>query len=248
MTRLSVNLNKVATLRNSRGGTQPNLLEAMDVCLAAGVRGVTLHPRADERHVRRADVLDVAARLRALPNIELNLEGDPRPDWVELVLAVKPAQATLVPVFPGEITSQAGWPPSTDVASLGSLVRRFRAEGIRTSLFVDPDAAAIDWAASVGADRVELYTEPYARAHERSLADAETSFERYAAAAERAHARGLGVNAGHDLDLDNLGRFLGLPHLAEVSIGHAIIARALFHGLERVVGEYLRLVEGEVAA
>lgn len=240
MVRLSVNVNKIATLRNSRGGSEPSVLEAVDACLAAGARGITVHPRGDERHIRRTDVYDIAARLAPLrETVEYNVEGDPRPDWIELVHAVRPHQATLVPVLPGEITSQAGWPLETPRDELASVIADFRARGIRVSLFVDPDPFAIDMARELGADRIELYTEPYARAFERGPEAAHASFERYAAAARRAHALGLGINAGHDLDLANLPLFKGLPHLDEVSIGHAIVSRAVFVGLERVVREYL---------
>lgn len=243
--RLSVNVNKVATVRNSRGGEVPSVIEAVRAIVAAGAPGITVHPRADERHIRRADALAIAAELAPLRDtIEFNIEGDPRPDLLDLVLQVRPHQCTLVPVLPGEITSQAGWPPDTSKAEIGAIVGRLAAAGVRVSLFVEPDAAAIGWAADVGAQRVELYTEPFARAWLAGSAAADASFARYAEAAELAHALGLGVNAGHDLDLDNLRLFRSLPHLDEVSIGHAIISRALFVGLDRVCREYLALVEG----
>jgi pyridoxine 5-phosphate synthase len=239
--RLSVNVNKVATLRNSRGGEVPSVLEAVRVIVAAGAPGITVHPRADERHIRPADVRAIAADLAPLRDrVEFNIEGDPRPDLLAMVEAVRPHQCTLVPVRPGEITSQAGWPPDTSRAELGAVVERLARLGVRVSLFVDPDGAAIRWAADVGAQRVELYTEPYARAHERG--DGAAAFERYAAASELAHALGLGVNAGHDLDTDNLVLFRRLPHLDEVSIGHALIGRALFVGLDRAVAEYLSVL------
>jgi pyridoxine 5-phosphate synthase len=236
VTKLSVNVNKVATLRNSRGGAEPNVLDAVRVCLAAGAPGITVHPRGDERHIRRSDVLDIAALLKAHPNVEYNIEGDPRPDWVALVREVKPTQATLVPVRPGEVTSEAGWPGSTD---LRGLVRELQGLGVRVSLFIDAEVAAVDWAASQGANRIELYTEPFARAFAQSEAAARRVFEQHVACAERAHAKGLEINAGHDLDLANLVLYRQLPRLAEVSIGHAIMSRALFVGLDRVVREYL---------
>ena len=236
MTKLSVNVNKVATLRNSRGGTEPSVLEAVRVCLAAGSPGITVHPRGDERHIRRSDVLEIAALLREHPSVELNIEGDPRPDWLQLVREVKPTQATLVPVRPGEVTSEAGWPASTD---LRAIVRELQALGVRVSLFIDAELSAVDWAASQGANRIELYTEPFARAFLESKSAGQRVFEKHVACAERAHAAGLEINAGHDLDLANLVLYRGLPHLAEVSIGHAIMSRALFVGLERVVREYL---------
>ena len=243
MVRLSVNVNKVATLRNSRGGHEPRVLDAVDVCLAAGVRGITVHPRADQRHITPTDVRDIARRLDAhRPGVEFNMEGDPRQDFIDLVHDVRPQQCTIVPVVPGEITSQAGWTQGPETERLFEMIGAMKAGGIRVSVFVDPAVEAIDLARQVGADRVELYTEPFARAFERGPAAAEASFAVYADAARQAHARGLGVNAGHDLDLANLVLFRTLPHLDEVSIGHAIMSRALFVGLETVVREYLALL------
>ena len=238
--KLSVNVNKVATIRNSRGGRVPSVLDAVYVCLRAGVQGITVHPRADARHITAADVHDIASTLaRTKPDVEYNIEGDPRPDLLDLVHAVKPHQCTLVPVKPGEITSQAGWDPATPRAVLSGVVGDLRRAGIRVSIFVDPEEAPIRWAADVGADRVELYTEPYARAFERGSEEGQRSFAAYARAAELAHSLGMGVNAGHDLDLDNLVLFRLLPHLDEVSIGHALISHALFVGLTQSVHEYL---------
>jgi pyridoxine 5-phosphate synthase len=243
MARLSVNVNKVATLRNSRGGRIPNVLEAVDVCVAAGSPGITVHPRADERHITRVDVRAIASRLRdQAPAVEFNIEGDPRPDLLELVEEVVPDQCTLVPVVPGEITSQAGWRPGPQSEALPEVVRTLRRRGIRVSLFVDAAAEPVRWAAATGANRVELYTEPFARAFERGTADAQRSFAAFCEAAALAHSLGLGVNAGHDLDLDNLVLFRTLPHLDEVSIGHAIVSRALFVGLSTVVREYLQVL------
>lgn len=243
MLRLSVNVNKVATLRNSRGGNAPRVLDAVDVCLKAGVHGITVHPREDRRHITPEDVRDIARSLQGRAGgVEYNIEGDPRPDLIALVQEVRPDQCTLVPVTPGEITSQKGWTAGTATARLPEVVKDLRSRGIRISLFVEPEPAAIGYAAEAGADRVELYTEPYARAFARGSDEARRSFERYAEAARYAHGLGLGVNAGHDLDLDNLVLFRRLPHLDEVSIGHAIISRALFEGLEKVVGEYLAVL------
>jgi pyridoxine 5-phosphate synthase len=242
VTRLSVNVNKVATLRNSRGGKVPSVVEAVRVCVEAGAPGITVHPRADERHIRRDDVFEVSNALAGVRDrVEYNIEGDARPDFVELVETVRPDQCTLVPVRPGEITSEAGWPADTPKEALADIVARFHGSGVRVSVFVDPDPAPIEWAAALGADRVELYTEPYARAFERGGATLEASLARYRAAAELAAASGLGVNAGHDLDLANLPTFLQLPHIAEVSIGHALMARAIFVGLRSVVEEYLQI-------
>ncbi|MFA9411808.1 MAG: pyridoxine 5'-phosphate synthase [Deltaproteobacteria bacterium] len=242
MVRLSVNVNKVATLRNSRGGAAPSVVEAVQVCVEAGARGITVHPRADERHIRPGDVYDVAEALEPVRDrVEYNIEGDPRPDLIEMVENVRPDQCTLVPVRPGELTSEAGWPADTPRAELAELIRRFHDQGVRVSVFVDPEPAPIDWAAELGADRIELYTEPYARAFERGGDTLSQSLERYRDAAERAAGNGLGVNAGHDLDLANLPTFLTLPHIDEVSIGHALMARAVFVGLGSAVAEYLQI-------
>lgn len=242
MIRLSVNLNKVATLRNSRGGGIPSVLDAARVCVRAGAPGVTVHPRADARHITESDVREIAALLRDLgTDTEYNIEGDPRPDLLALVLELRPTQCTLVPVRPGEITSQAGWPADTPRGGIAAVVNDLQRAGIRVSVFVEPDEAPIRWAKEVAADRIELYTEPFARAFERSAADA--SFRTYAAAAELAHTLGLGVNAGHDLDLSNLVRFRMLPHLDEVSIGHALMSHALFVGLDRSVRDYLGVLQ-----
>lgn len=243
MARLSVNVNKVATLRNSRGGSVPSVLQAVRVCLAAGAPGITVHPRADERHIRIDDVRQIARELANRANVEFNIEGDPRPDLLALVREVRPRQCTLVPVTPGEITSRAGWPADTPRPQLADVIRELRGLGVRVCLFVDPEQASIRWAASLGADRVELYTEPFARAFQRGEADAQGSFETCVTAARLAHSLGLGVNAGHDLDLENLTMFRGLPHLAEVSIGHALISHALFVGLDQAVRDYLRALE-----
>ena len=243
MIKLSVNVNKIATVRNSRGGAIPSVIEAVRVCVDAGAPGITVHPRADARHITTQDVYDIAEELGPLragqQQIEFNIEGDPRPGFLELVLAVRPDQCTLVPVKPGEITSEAGWPADTPADVLGKTIGELQAAGVRVSLFVDPHAAAIRWAKSMGADRVELYTEPFARAFERGPDAAQESFRKYADAAMLAHELGVGVNAGHDLDLKNLTLFKMLPHLDEVSIGHALISRAIFVGLGRVVKEYL---------
>ena len=242
---LSVNVNKVATLRNSRGGSIPSVVDAARVVIQAGADGVTVHPRADARHITAGDVRDIAALLeRERHEVEFNIEGDPRPDLMALVLEVRPDQCTLVPVKPGEITSQAGWDPAAPPERLTGVVASLKGAGIRVSVFVDPDEAPIRWAAATGADRVELYTEPFARAFERGAEAGRASFARYADAARLAHDLGLGVNAGHDLDLSNLVLFRTLPHLAEVSIGHALVSHALFVGLERAVREYHDVLRG----
>lgn len=243
MVKLSVNINKVATVRNSRGGHLPSVVEAARVCVAAGAPGITIHPRADARHITSADVQDLAAFLAPLRGqVEFNIEGDPRPDLLAMVKAVRPDQCTLVPVRPGEITSEAGWPVSTPREALAAEIAEMKAAGIRVSLFVDPDPAPIRWAAEMGADRVELYTEPFARAFEVGPREGAESFARYVAAATLATSLGLGINAGHDLDLVNLVLFRALPGLDEVSIGHALISHALFVGLDRSVRDYLAVL------
>jgi len=245
MAKLSVNVNKVATLRNARGGNVPSVIDAVRVVIDAGAPGITVHPRADARHITVTDVHEIAAELRPLKGtVEYNIEGDPRADLVRLVLDVRPDQCTLVPVMPGEITSQAGWPATTPREELAGIVRALKQAGVRVSLFVDPVADMIRWARDLEADRVELYTEPFARAFERGPSAAQERFREYVEAAELAHQLGLGVNAGHDLDLRNLTLFRTLPHLDEVSIGHALISRAIFVGLRKVVQEYLAAVAG----
>ena len=243
MPRLSVNVNKVATLRNSRGGRMPSVIDAVGAAVAAGAPGITVHPRADRRHITPADVRDIAAVLRTLPPaVEFNIEGDPRPELLELVEEGRPDQCTLVPVAPGEVTSQAGWQAGPERDRLPEVIGRLKRLGVRVSLFVDAEPDPIRWAASAGADRVELYTEPFARAFEQGPDAARRSFAHYAEAARLADALGLAVNAGHDLDLENLVLFRELPFLAEVSIGHALISRALFVGLPVVVREYLTVL------
>jgi pyridoxine 5-phosphate synthase len=246
--RLSVNVNKVATLRNSRGGSIPSVVQAATVAVAAGAPGITVHPRADARHITAADVRALAEYLAPLrESVEFNIEGDPRPDLLALIEVVRPHQCTLVPVKPGEITSQAGWPPDTPVRVLEGIVHRLQEVGIRVSLFIDADVAAVNWAASIGAARVELYTEPFAHAFRAGEDALDWSIRRYVEAANAAHALGLGVNAGHDLDLENLPRFRQVPHLSELSIGHALISHALFVGLDRAVRDYLAAVAGTAA-
>jgi pyridoxine 5-phosphate synthase len=244
MIRLSVNVNKIATLRNSRGGREPRVLDAVRTVVAAGAHGVTVHPRLDQRHVTPTDVREIAAALASIrPRLEFNIEGDPRPDLLHLVHEVVPEQCTLVPVVPGEITSQAGW-TEENAAGLPGTIADLKSRGIRVSVFVDATAEAVRLAHAVGADRIELYTEPFARAFERGEAEGQASFETFAEAARLAQSLGLGVNAGHDLDLDNLRLFRALPYLDEVSIGHAIVSRAVFSGLDQVVREYLAVLAG----
>lgn len=245
MPRLSVNINKIATLRNSRGADQPSVIDAARVCLEATATGITVHPRADQRHITPTDVRELAEMLAPYrPRVEFNIEGDPRPELLALVHEVRPHQCTLVPVRPGEKTSEAGWPPDTPVDALRDQVAALKHDGIRVSMFIDPALDAVRWAAGLGADRVELYTEPYARTFASTGADLQACLDRYAAASSLAAELGLGVNAGHDLDLENLPDFVqAMPRLDEVSIGHAIITYALYVGLRQAVLEYLEAVQ-----
>lgn len=237
MIRLSVNVNKAATLRNARGGTVPDVVRVARACIEAGCHGITVHPRPDGRHIRTTDVEALAAML----TVEFNVEGYPSPDFLDLVCRVRPAQCTLVPDAPGVLTSNAGWRLDGDPAWLSDVIARLHAAGMRVSLFMDADAATMASARALGADRVELYTEPYARAFHTPARDA--VFARYREAAEAAVAAGLGVNAGHDLDLENLPYFVrNCPGLLEVSIGHALISDALFLGLRATVQAYLAVL------
>lgn len=244
MTRLSVNVNKVATVRNSRGGEIPSVVEAARVCVGAGAPGITVHPRLDQRHIRPDDVRLLADMLKEHPDVEFNIEGDARPDLIALVQEVEPAQCTLVPVLEGEVTSQGGWPESTDEEALRATVQRLQGSSVRVSIFIEAKTEAVTWVKSLGADRVELFTEPFAIAYQQGEAPARASFAAFRMAAEQAHSLGLGVNAGHDLDEDNLVLFRELPYLDEVSIGHALISQAIFDGLETTVKRYLQVLAG----
>ncbi|HEY6895573.1 MAG TPA: pyridoxine 5'-phosphate synthase, partial [Rhodanobacteraceae bacterium] len=229
-------------------GAVPSVVEAVEVCIAAGAPGITVHPRADRRHITPEDVRAIERIVRsARMPVEYNIEGDPRPELLDLVEEVRPDQCTLVPVVPGEITSQAGWQPGPHTEGLPKVIERLHARGVRVSVFVDPIAHPIRWAASAGADRIELYTEPFARAFEQGREAGAREFARYVESAQLAHSLGLGINAGHDLDLANLVLFRDLPHLDEVSIGHAIVSRAIFVGLATVVREYLQVLAGAPA-
>jgi pyridoxine 5-phosphate synthase len=232
MTKLSVNINKIATLRNARGGNVPDVCRVAQDCESFGAEGITVHPRPDERHIRYADVRN----LRPLVKTEFNIEGYPSADFLKLVLEVRPAQATLVPDPPDAITSNAGWDTKKHQNFLQDLVNQLKTAGIRTSIFVDTDLKNIEFAAKTGTDRVELYTEAYATDYPKDREKAVTPF---VAAANLAKSLGLGINAGHDLSLENLA-FLrrNIPFLAEVSIGHALIADALYFGLEKTIKLY----------
>ncbi len=233
MTRLSVNVNKIATLRNARGGKAPDVIAAAQNIQLYGAQGITVHPRPDERHITYADVRG----LRPIVSTEFNIEGYPSEGFLALVCEVKPEQVTLVPDSPDVLTSNQGWAVRKERAMLEIVIRRLKENGMRVSLFTSTDHAEIEASANIGADRIELYTEPYAQGYAQGNLDAVIPFAR---AAAFAHGCGIEVNAGHDLDAQNLTHFAAnVPYLAEVSIGHALISDALYNGLERTVQTYL---------
>lgn len=232
MINLSVNVNKVATLRNARGGDEPNVVQAARTCIEAGCQGITVHPRQDQRHIRSDDVLNIAK----IVTVEFNIEGDPRPDLLDMVTKVRPTQCTLVPVEPGEITSHHGWNIDKDEKILVPAIERLKAEGVRVSLFMDADPAYMAKASAVGADRVELYTGPYASA--KTKTEIANEFARLHDSHDAALDAGMEINAGHDLNLENLYRLQDLPGIKEVSIGHALISHALYVGLVQAVKDF----------
>lgn len=236
MTQLSVNINKFATLRNSRGGNNPNLVKAALDAERFGANGITVHPRPDERHIRYQDVYD----LKAVLTTEFNIEGNPTEQkFIDLVLAAKPAQVTLVPDAQGQLTSNHGWDTIENKDYLVGVIRQFKNAGIRVSIFVDPVIAMVEGAAATGTDRIELYTEQYATLF--AAGKREEAIQPYVAAAAKAHELGLGINAGHDLDLHNLGYFAKqIPYLDEVSIGHALVCDAIYLGFENTIQLYQR--------
>lgn len=236
MTRLSVNINKIATVRNARGGNMPDVEKAAVDCENFGAEGITVHPRPDERHIRYSDV----RLIKPLIHTEFNIEGNPIPSFIELVKEVVPAQVTMVPDAADAITSNAGWDTIRNEAFLTEMCREFKARGIRTSIFVDPDPKMVEGAARCGADRVELYTAAYAEDYPSGR---EAAIAPYLKAAQAARECGLGLNAGHDLNLDNLSYFIRtIPWTDEVSIGHAIICDALYMGLEKTIRAYLEKI------
>jgi pyridoxine 5-phosphate synthase len=239
MTVLSVNLNKLALLRNSRGHNYPDLIAFAERFIALGVTGLTIHPRPDQRHIRRQDAYDLANLLRKHHGVELNIEGYPSPQFLQLVQDTRPNQCTLVPDADAQLTSDHGWDCRRHAAFLRDTVAGINALGVRTAIFLDPDPAQAQFAAATGADRIELYTEAFARNHGTPQAAAE--FERYRQTAAAAHRAGLGLNAGHDLNLRNLGDFLQIPGILEVSIGHALTVECIEQGMERVIAQYLQL-------
>ena len=235
MTKLSVNINKIATIRNARGGNNPDVLKVAADCELFGADGITVHPRPDERHIRYADV----RQLKPLITTEFNIEGYPQRSFIDLVCEVRSTQVTLVPDDPSQITSNHGWDTRKNQALLTDIVAEFKAAGIRTSIFVDPSPEMVEYAARCGADRVELYTEPYASHY---LDDREAAIAPFIEAAKAARQCGLGLNAGHDLSLVNLGFYLQqIPWTDEVSIGHALICDALYLGLKETVKQYKEL-------
>lgn len=235
MTRLSVNINKIATLRNSRGGNNPNLIQVAKDCERFGAQGITVHPRPDERHIRYQDVFD----LKKIVTTEFNIEGNCQEQkFIDLVLANKPEQVTLVPDVLGQITSNHGWDTIANKTYLQDMIALFKEAGIRVSIFVDPDVKMVEGAAETGTDRIELYTEGYATHYHQGM---EAAIAPYVHAAKAAQQLGLGINAGHDLDLKNLKYFAqNIPGLLEVSIGHALVSDALYYGLENTIQMYLR--------
>ena len=234
MIRFSVNINKFATLRNARGGNNPDVVKAALDCERFGAQGITVHPRPDERHIRYADVL----QLKDVVTTEFNIEGYPDNRFMQIINEAKPAQATLVPDGPDVLTSNAGWDTLRNEALLTEIIQELKKTGVRVSVFVDPQPHMVEGAAKVGADRIELYTEPYAR---EFLVSPEVAIKPYIESARVAHELGLGVNAGHDLDLNNLNFFAkSVPHLDEVSIGHAVVCDALYFGLENTIQLYLQ--------
>jgi pyridoxine 5-phosphate synthase len=238
MIKLSVNVNKVALLRNTRDIGIPSVLKAVETSVRAGAHGITVHPRPDQRHIRPTDVIEISEFLSAHKDIEFNIEGNPFPDFMEIVRRVRPHQCTLVPDSPDQSTSDHGWNLQQDGPRLKPIVTDLHEIGCRVSVFMDPDIEQIRRVPETGADRIELYTQPYAAAFDTG--DVAGVFRQFAKAAEAAQQLGLGVNAGHDLNLQNLPRFSTIPGLAEVSIGHALIADALDMGLANAVQAYLR--------
>lgn len=232
MTKLSVNINKVATIRNARGANNPDVVKVALDCERFGAQGITVHPRPDERHIRHQDVFDLKPRLTT----EFNIEGNPEPDFVEMVLQVVPAQVTLVPDSHDQLTSNHGWDPHRNFDFLMEVTEKFHHKGIRVSIFVDAHVEMVEWAAKTGADRVELYTEPYASGY---LTDRDAAIAPFVKAGEKAKSLGLGLNCGHDLSLTNLAYMHRcMPYIDEVSIGHALICDALYLGLEETIKRY----------
>lgn len=243
--KLSVNLNKVALLRNSRTIDLPSVTDAARACIEAGAHGITVHPRPDQRHIRFTDVPAIAAVVKAHPGIEYNIEGNPFNGLMDIVRDIRPDQCTLVPDDPNQFTSDHGWDIDQDGERLRPIIDELKSLGIRVSLFMDADAQQIEKLTAIKPDRIELYTEPYAQAHGHP--QQETVWQQFATAALTAQQLGFGVNAGHDLNLANLPRFVQIPDILECSIGHALIADALYYGLVNTVHKYLQAMQGNTA-
>ena len=241
MTALSVNLNKIALLRNARGMNFPRVTDFAALCVEYGSDGITIHPRPDQRHATYQDVTDLSEFVAYHPNVEFNIEGYPTTDFLQIVKAAKPHQCTLVPDAPDQITSDHGWNTKSEGHFLRPIIAELKEQGIRTSIFLDPDAHMVYSAAETGADRIELYTEEYARSYRGENHD--TVFNQYAETALKAQQAGLGVNAGHDLNQKNLAAFLTIPDILEVSIGHALTVEALLDGYESTIRSYVSIIE-----
>lgn len=244
MTKLSVNLNKFALLRNARGTDYPNVVKMAVRCIESGVHGITVHPRPDQRHITYEDVYDLSELLKGHPSVEFNVEGNPTPKFMEVVMAAKPDQCTLVPDAPDQLTSDHGWDLKNNRDALKPIVSDLQKEGIRVSIFMDPDVEQVELATSVGTDRIELYTESFARAFENNAQG--PVWMKFKDAAACAESQNIGINAGHDLNLDNLGIFLEIPNILEVSIGHAIVVESFDNGLESTLNHYLEIIESSI--
>ena len=241
MTKLSVNINKFALIRNSRGSDFPNIIKMATRCINAGAHGITVHPRPDERHIRYSDVYELSPWIKEHTDIEFNIEGNPIPKFLELSKKVKPDQCTLVPDSPDQLTSNHGWDLFKEGERLIPIIKSLQDSGIRVSIFLDPDLIQVEKAKEINTDRIELYTESYAKSYGKG--DNESIFSSYRNAAQKALDLGLGVNAGHDLNQQNLGYFLTIPNILEVSIGHAIVVESFDHGLEETIKRYLEIIE-----
>ncbi len=241
MTVLSVNVNKIALLRNSRGRDFPSVTGFAQQVIALGVKGITVHPRPDQRHITRKDVFELSEMLSSYPDVEFNIEGYPSNDFVELVLEVKPQQCTLVPDLPGQLTSDHGWNIKQNEVFLGAVLTRLKNANVRSSLFLDPSLDEVQRVPMVGADRIELYTESYAESFGQPNNDA--ILQQFTEAAAMAASLEIGVNAGHDLNLENLPKFLQIPNILEVSIGHALVVESLQLGVSTVIEQYLSICQ-----
>lgn len=241
MTKLSINLNKFALLRNSRGRDYPNVLQMAERCVAAGAHGITIHPRPDQRHAKYSDAEELSQWAKQHPHIELNIEGYPLPEFLDVVKAAQPHQCTLVPDDPNQLTSDHGWDLQKDHNLVVPIVQELQAQKIRVSLFMDPEPASMPLAKKIGAHRIELYTESYAQAFGTPSQEAVRA--KYQKTAAKAQELGLEVNAGHDLSLENLGYFLQIPEILEVSIGHALVVESFDEGLEATIQKYLQIIE-----